>query len=51
MSRCSIAALGFEDAPDYDRLRSMLVAGIVDAVAFDWEVRLASPKLQPCLGS
>jgi hypothetical protein len=25
----------------------MLVTGIVDAVAFDWEVRLASPKLRP----
>ena len=33
------AALGFEDAPNYDRMRQMLVAGIVDAVAFDWEVR------------
>ena len=33
------AALEFEDPPDYDRLRSMLLAGIVDAAAFDLEVR------------
>ena len=36
---CAFAALEFEDEPDYDRLRQMLVSGIVDAAAFDWEVR------------
>ena len=33
------AALEFEDPPDYDRLRGMLLTGIVDAAAFDLEVR------------